>query len=96
MKKPVKIALWCLGVGLVLAFIGLDPLELWISLGELGQSAFDMLVEVGRWAGPFMLAGAVIVLPIVGVRWLMRKARERKHGAAAGAASAPPQPGEEV
>lgn len=92
MKKPVKVALWCLAVGLVLAFIGLDPLEIWIWLGEAGQSAFDMLIEAGRWAGPFMLAGAVIVLPIVGVRWLMRKARERKHRAT----SARQPPSEEV
>lgn len=52
MKTSIKIALWCLGVGLVLAIIALDPLELWIGLGEFGQSVFDWFVELGRWMGP--------------------------------------------
>jgi hypothetical protein len=81
MKTSIKIALWCLGVGLVLAIIGLDPLELWIGLGEFGQSVFDWFVELGRWLGPFILAGAVIVLLIAGIRWLIGEAKRRKRRA---------------
>ena len=83
MKTPFKIALWCLGVGLVLAIIGLDPLELWICLGEFGRSVFDWFVELGCWLGPFILAGAVIVLPIAGIRWLIGEAKRRKRAARA-------------
>ena len=90
MKTPFKIALWCLGVGLVLAIIGLDPLELWIGLGEFGRSVFDWFVELGRWLGPFILAGAVIVLPIAGVRWLIGEPKRRKRAARAAKPSAPP------
>ena len=90
MKTPVKLLLWCLGVGLVLAIIGLDPLEMWIGLGEFGQSVFDWFVELGRWMGPFILAGAVIVLPIAGVRWLIGEAKRRKRAARSAPASAPP------
>ena len=86
MKTSIKIFLWCLGVGLVLAIIGLDPLEFWIGLGEFGQSVFDWFVELGRWMGPFILVGAVIVLPIAGVLWLIGEAKRRKRRAR----SAPP------
>ncbi len=78
MKKPIKIALWCLVVGLVLVFFGLDPLNMWIWLGEVGRSLVDMIVSIGRWAGPFILVGAMIVLPVVAIRWLMRRSKSSK------------------
>lgn len=78
MKKPIKIALWCLVVGLVLVFFGLDPLNLWIWLGDVARSLFDLVVDFARWAGPFMLVGAVIVLPIIAIRWFMRQSKSSK------------------
>jgi hypothetical protein len=78
MKKSIKIALWCLVVGFVLVFFGLDPLAMWIWLGEAGRGLFDMIVSLGRWAGPFMLVGAMVVLPLVAIRWFMRRAKPSK------------------
>ncbi len=80
MKKPIKIALWCLVVGLILVFFGLDPLEMWVWLGDLGRGLFDLAVDFARWAGPFMLVGALVVLPIVAIRWFMRRAKSRPSG----------------
>ena len=80
MKKPIKIAIWCLVVGLLLVFFGLDPLNLWLWLGEAARGLFDLIVDIGRWAGPLILVGAMIVLPIVGIRWLLRKAKSRNSG----------------
>ena len=80
MKKPIKIALWCLVVGLVLVFFGLDPLNMWIWLGEVGSGLLDMIISLGRWAGPFMLVGAMVVLPVVAIRWYMRRAKSSKQG----------------
>ncbi len=80
MKKPIKIALWCLVVGLILVFFGLDPLEMWAWLGDLGRGLFDLAVDFARWAGPFMLVGALVVLPIVAIRWFMRRAKSRPSG----------------
>ncbi len=56
MKNPIKIALWCLVVGLILVFFGLDPLDMWVWLG------------------------ALVVLPIVAIRWFMRRANSRPSG----------------
>ena len=80
MKKPIKIALWCLVVGLILVFFGLDPLDLWVWLGDLGRGLFDLAVDFARWAGPFMLVGALVVLPIVAIRWFMPRAKSRPSG----------------
>ncbi len=79
MKKPIKIALWCLVVGLILVFFGLDPLDMWVWLGEVARSLFDLVVDFGRWAGPFMVVGALVVLPIVAIRWFMRRAKREQH-----------------
>lgn len=80
MKKPIKIALWCFFIGLILVFFGLDPLELWIWLGEAAQGLFDLAIDFAGWIGPFMLIGAVIVLPIAAIRWLMRRAKQSASG----------------
>ena len=80
MKKPVKIAIWCFVVGVVLVFFGLDPLEMWVWLGEVSRSLLDLVVDFARWAGPFMLVGAVVVLPIVAISWFMRRAKSRSSG----------------
>ena len=77
MKKPIKIAIWCLVVGLVLVFFGLDPLDMWVWLGDVARGLFDWLVGLARWAGPFMLVGALIVLPIVAIRWFMGRAKSK-------------------
>ncbi len=77
MKKPLKIALWCLFVGLLLAFLGLDPLDFWVWMGEAGESAAAAGGSFLRWAGPYMAAGAAIVVPIVGGRWAYDRFKRR-------------------
>ena len=80
MKKPIKIALRCFAVGLVLVFFGLDPLAMLAWLGDAARGLFDLAVDFARWAGPFMLVGAMIVLPIIAIRWLMRRAKRSPSG----------------
>jgi hypothetical protein len=80
MKKPIKILLWCFVAGLVLVFFGLDPLNIWIWLGDTARGLFDLIVSFARWAGPFVLVGAMIVLPIVAIGWFMRRAKSRPSG----------------
>ena len=80
MKKPIKIALLCFVVGLVLVFFGLDPLAIWAWLGDAARGLFDLAVDFARWAGPFMLVGAMIVLPIIAIRWRMRRATRSPSG----------------
>ena len=79
MKQPIKIALWCFAVGVVLVFFGLDPLAIW--LGDVSRSLLDSSVDFARWAGPYMLVGAVVVLPIAAIRWFLRRAEARPSGA---------------
>ena len=78
MKKSIKIGIWCLVIGLLLAFFGLDPLELWVGVGETAGDAAAAGGSVLMWAGPYMLVGAIIVIPLVGGSWLMKRMKQRK------------------
>jgi len=78
MGKAIKFAVWSLVVGLVLVFFGLDPLDVWIWLGDVARGLVAWVTDVFRWAGYYILVGAVIVVPIVAFRWIMRARRRRR------------------
>ena len=81
MKKPIKIAIGCFAVGVVLVFFGLDLLAMRIWLGNVSRSLLDFGVDFARWAGPIMLVGAFVMLPIVAIRWFLRRPKARPSGA---------------
>ena len=54
-------------VGVILAAIGLDPLDIIDSISRLIQHVWNMGFEAVRWLWRYFLLGAVIVLPI----WLV-------------------------
>ena len=51
-------------VGVILAAIGLDPLNILDSIRRLLQSIWNMGFDAVRWLWQYFLLGAVIVLPI--------------------------------
>ena len=64
----VKLALLSLIVGLVLAKLGITPRRLIEHFGETVQGVFNLAVSSVEWAVPYILLGAVVVVPL----WLIR------------------------
>ena len=76
----VKLALVCLFVGFLLAFFDIDPVALMHNFPDAIQSVFEVVADLIRWAVPYVLLGAVVVVPIWLVFFLLRVARGRKSG----------------
>lgn len=76
-KTIVKLILACLIVGLVLSTLDVDPRNILQS----GQDAIEWLIEVGGeffgWAVTYILIGAVVVIPIWVILYLLKAARSR-------------------
>ena len=63
----VRLAIISLIVGIVLATLGLDPTNIWESVGRAFRSAFENIGDVFRWSWRYFLLGAIVVFPI----WLI-------------------------
>jgi hypothetical protein len=74
----IKLALICLGVGLVLSFFDIDPVGLLRNFPQAIRSVFDVVVNMIRWAVPYVLLGAVVVVPVWLVLFLLRMARDKR------------------
>ncbi len=74
----IKLALVCLGVGLILAFFDVDPVQLLQNFPRAIRSAFQVVVDMIRWAVPYITLGAVVVLPIWLIFFLLRLLRNRR------------------
>ncbi len=66
----VKIALWCLIVGVALSALGVTPGDFWNSLWDAANRVYAWGVSAFGWAWDYVLIGAAIVLPIVIVRYI--------------------------
>lgn len=60
----VKLLVVSLLVGMMLAFFDMKPEELLASLGGTVKSIFQVLVSLVEWMVPYVLLGAVVVIPI--------------------------------
>lgn len=56
-------------VGVVLHALGLDPLNIFLSLRDLAQHLWNMGFDLFRWLWRYFLLGAAIVLPL----WLIAR-----------------------
>lgn len=65
----VRLVLLSILVGVVLAAIGLDPMNILISVERLIRTVWDMGFDAVRWVWRYFLLGAVIVVPI----WLLAR-----------------------
>jgi hypothetical protein len=68
LSGTAKLLLLCLVVGYLLSVVDLDPLGLirWISNNL--HNAGEWAAEAVRWAVPYVLLGAVVVVPIYLIR----------------------------
>ena len=78
-RVPVlKLLIWCLIIGLVLSFFNATPEGVYAWAGETGQAIFEWLFEFGQNIGPYVLMGAMLVLPIWGLALLWKWFKSRK------------------
>ncbi|WP_334129912.1 DUF6460 domain-containing protein [Sneathiella sp.] len=77
----VKLLLASFLVGWGLTFFDITPLDLLKDLGGTIGEIYSLTLSTFRWAGDYILLGAVIVLPIwaliAGLNYLQRKTRRR-------------------
>lgn len=68
----VKLLIWCLVIGLVLAMFNATPEDVYAWAGETGRAVAEWFWEVGQNLGPYILMGAMLVLPIWAISYLWK------------------------
>ena len=74
----VKLAIISLLVGFALAFFGIDPRNLITSLGSTVVSIYEVILRFLQWAVKYILLGAVVVVPIWFVFFLVNLAKKKR------------------
>jgi hypothetical protein len=74
----IKLVIVCFLVGLALAFFNLDPKDVLTQMIRWGKSLAEWSFEAFGSAISYILLGAVIVLPIWLIFYLLRAARGRR------------------
>ena len=76
-RQVVYLLFLCLVVGVVVSIFDIDPMRIltntWDALRDIGR----LLRSAANWALPYILTGAVIVLPIAAIAFLLRRFRKR-------------------
>jgi hypothetical protein len=73
----IKIVIWSLIIGLALSLAGVTPETLLSGLGSTVQRIFSVFVDMFRWAVPYIILGAVVVIPIWAVVFVWRLFRRK-------------------
>jgi ABC-type arginine transport system permease subunit len=73
----VKLAIISLPVGVALAFFDISPRSLVENLGGTVVEIYEVILRFLRWAVQYILLGAVVVLPIWLVFFLIRLAKKK-------------------
>ncbi len=73
----VKLAIISLLVGMALAFFDISPRSLVENLGGTVVEIYEVILRFLRWAVQYILLGAVVVLPIWLVFFLIRLAKKK-------------------
>jgi hypothetical protein len=73
----LKLFILSLVVGIVLSVFDIDPEGLLGAFGGTAGSIFRVLVDALEWAVPYVLIGAVVVVPIWLILTALRMARRR-------------------
>jgi hypothetical protein len=73
--RIIGLVLLCFLVGVVLAFFGTTPATIFTDLWRAAVDAWGVVVDVLTWAMPYILLGAVVVVPIAVIAWVLRLAK---------------------
>jgi hypothetical protein len=60
----IRLAILSFIVGLVLFFLGIDPVDLWRNFGETIKEIWARVGEAIDWSAKYAILGAIVVLPI--------------------------------
>ena len=74
----VRIAILSLLVGLALALFDISPRALVENLGSTVVEIYEVVLRAIRWSVKYILLGAVVVVPIWLVFFLLRVARRKR------------------
>lgn len=80
MRFVIRILIWSLLVGLVLAWMGWTPTDLLRHVLALLEKLPDWLADIFGWAWPYVRQGAIIVVPVAAILLLLRVIRRRSGG----------------
>jgi len=73
----LKLFFLSLIVGVVLSALDVKPESLLGAIGDTAEGIFNALVDALEWAVPFVLIGAVVVIPVWLILAALRHARRR-------------------
>jgi hypothetical protein len=73
--RIIGLLVLCFLVGLVLAFFGTTPRTILTDAWGTIVSVWGFVVDLLAWAMPYILLGAVVVVPIAVIGWILRIAR---------------------
>jgi hypothetical protein len=71
----VRLVLLCLLVGLVLSFFDITPQHIVTDTLRTLSRIYDLLFGAVHWAVPYILLGAVVVVPVAVISLMMRRRR---------------------
>jgi len=74
----LRLVLASLVVGLILSFLGVDPVDAIQDLGGFAANVFHLAVSWLERGAPYIVSGAIIVVPIWAIVFLLRRLRGRR------------------
>jgi hypothetical protein len=74
----LRLAVISLIAGIVLSALGITPANLFSSLNMLARRLYDMGFGAFEWVFRYMLVGAMVVVPIWLVAWVLGAFRARR------------------
>ena len=77
LSRIVGLVLLCLVVGLILATLRITPRSLFLDTWATIRHIVDLFVGAVSWAIPYILLGAVVVVPVMLLSWLLKGSRRR-------------------
>ncbi len=77
MGNVVRLIVLCLVVGLLLAFFNITPHSIFTDTRNTIRDVWELIAGFVHWALPYVLLGAVIVVPIAIISYALKAARRR-------------------
>jgi len=73
----IKILVFSFVIGVLLSFFEINPKELLANFGDTVQEIFSIVARIIEWAVKYILLGAVVVIPIWFIFFLIGKAKKK-------------------
>ncbi|PWC62532.1 hypothetical protein TSH7_04265 [Azospirillum sp. TSH7] len=73
----IRTLVLCFVVGFVLSFLHINPASILTNSWQTVQDIAALMIDAGRWALPYILIGAVIVVPLSVIGLVLRWNRTR-------------------